>query len=325
MQHYRILNTDLDVSRIAYGTGSLGGAWTQEPVAEADVKHGVLMIRTAVEQGITLIDTADIYAWGKAEDVIGAALRETPGLRQQIVLQTKCGIFLSDEQKPEEPARFDFSYTHIMEAVEGSLRRMSTDYVDLLLLHRPDPLVEPDEVARAFDELHASGKVRYFGVSNHTGLQIDLLKRVVRQPLVVNQLELSLHHHAMISDGILANQARGDAYARSSGIVDYCRLHDMQIQAWSPLAGGALINPSPDAPARMQTTTQLIHQLATEHGTTPEAIALAWLLRHPAGIVPILGTQNPARLVDSCRADTVTLSRIEWYRLLQAARGEPVP
>jgi predicted oxidoreductase len=320
----RIANTDLDVSRLAYGCMQLGGTWDRKPLGEGDTARAERLVHTALEQGINLFDHADIYTYGKSEAVFGEVLRRQPGLRGQIVLQTKCGIRFPDDPQAGDPGRYDFSYEHILRAVAGSLRRLQTDHVDLLLLHRPDALVEPDEVARAFDELERAGQVRYFGVSNHTPGQIELLRRSVRQPLVVNQVELSLLHAPLINDGVVANQAPG-AYQAAAGTLDYCRLHDITVQAWGAVANGRLIDPPARAEPRVRAAAKAVADLAKAKGTSREAIALAWLLRHPAGIQPLVGTTQPARISASCQADAVTLSREEWYRLFAAARGAAMP
>jgi predicted oxidoreductase len=208
--------------------------------------------------------------------------------------------------------------------VEGSLRRLNTDRLDVLLLHRPDALVEPEEVAGAFVELRQSGKVRYFGVSNHTAAQIALLQRHLDQPLVINQVELNILHAHLIDDGVSANQ-EGTRYAGAAGMLDYCRLHDVMIQAWSPVAKGKLVNPPARADQRIRKTAALVTELARAKGTSKEAIALAWLLKHPARIQPIVGTTKLDRLIASCRADTLSLSREEWYALFAAGRGASVP
>jgi predicted oxidoreductase len=323
MQTVRIPQTDLDVSRIAYGTWHLGGTWDNTPPTAEVRERAHRLILTAVEHGINFIDLADIYTRGKSDLLVGEVLAANPGLRDRLILQEKAGIILSDLETGET-GRYEFTYEHLVSALEGSLRRLNTEYVDLLLLHRPDPLVEPEEVARAFDHLHASGKVRYFGVSNHRPEQTALLRRYIRQPLVANQLELNLLHNAMIDDGVTVNIAPG-AYSAAGGLLDDARLHDMQIQAWSPVAGGALFSPPPDAPANVHAAAAAVAKMAAEHATTPEAIALAWLMRHPAGVVPIIGTLRPERIAAHAAADAVTLSRIEWYRLFTAARGKPVP
>ncbi|TFG94780.1 MAG: aldo/keto reductase, partial [Calditrichales bacterium] len=209
-------------------------------------------------------------------------------------------------------------------SVDGSLQRLQTDYLDILLLHRPDPLVEPEEVARAFDELQRNGKVRYFGISNHTAGQIALLKKYLNQPLIANQVELNLLHNHLINDGVSTNIQGGPAPA-VAGTLDYCRANDIMIQAWAPVANGRLIDPPADAAEKVLNTVKIITALAEEKSTSKEAIVLAWLLRHPAGIQPIIGTVNPQRIIASSQADQVMLSREEWYSLFTAARGKAVP
>ena len=313
----------LTVSRIAYGCMQLSRAWDATPVTADERRHAQRLVETALANGITLFDHADIYARGKSEQVFGDVLRASPGLRGGMVLQSKCGIRFADDP-PGAPGRYDFSHAHVVGSVEGSLTRLGVDHLDVLLLHRPDALAEPEEVARAFDDLHAAGKVRHFGVSNHTPGQIELLRRYVRQPLVANQVELSLLHHPLIDDGVVANTT-GHVYASVAGTLDYCRLHDIRVQAWSPLAGGRLATTSEFADPVIRETSRLLRHLAEEKGVTPEAIQLAWLLRHPAGIQPIVGTTDPVRLVACCAADGITLSREEWYALFTAARGDRVP
>jgi predicted oxidoreductase len=321
MKMYRIPNTDLDVSRIAFGTWHLGGTWDHEPPTPEVRERAPRLIHTALEHGINLIDLADIYTRGKSDALVGDVIRAQPSLRDKMVLQAKCGIILSGDG---DPARFDFSYAHLIKALETSLKSLGTDHVEIMLLHRPDPLVEPEEVARALDELHTSGKVRYFGVSNHTPMQIELLKKYVRQPLLINQIELNLLHNHLIQDGVIFN-INGGHYVGAGGALDYCRLNDIMIQAWSPVAGGKLFNPPDDAPANVKAAAHEIAVLAEQHNTTKEAIAVAWLLRHPAKIQPIIGTLKPERIVDSVRGDDVELSRVEWYRLFAAANGKPIP
>lgn len=320
MKIYRIPHTDLDVSRIAYGCMNLSRAWDDSAITAAEISATLKLVETALEQGITLFDHADIYARGKSEQLFGEALRQIPELRGRIVLQSKCGIRVAGDPEANSPARYDFSRGHIVRSVEGILKRLDTDHLDVLLLHRPDPLMQPAEVAHAFDQLQSSGKVLHFGVSNHNATQISLLQEHLEQPLVVNQVELSLLHHYLISDGILFNRS-GDTGAGRT--LDYCREYGIMIQAWSPLAGGRLFA---DAAAKdLRPAAQLVAQLAEAKEVVPEAILLAWLLKHPAGIQPIVGTTNPDRLVASCRADTIELSREEWYALLAAMRGTGVP
>ena len=324
MKTYRIPNTDLDVSRIAYGTWHLGGSWDDAPPTPEVIARGDALIHAAVDHGITMIDLADIYTRGKSDMVVGAVIQNDPSLREKVVLQEKAGIVLGDELAPGSIPHFNFSYEHLIQRVETSLQRLHTDYVDILLLHRPDALVEPEEVARAFDDLHSSGKVRYFGVSNHTPMQIELLRKYIQQPLVVNQLELNVLHNDLIYDGILANMTTAP-YTAARGMLDYSRLNDMLVQAWSPVAQGRLFAPKPDAPANEHETARVIAELAQKHNTSTTAIALAWLLRHPAPIQPVLGTHKVERIAESVLADDVALSRVEWYQLLAAARGEHIP
>lgn len=324
MKSYRLANTDLDVSRIAYGCMALGGSWDGAPYSDDEVKHAIRLITAAVEAGINFFDHADIYARGKSERIFGEVLRAVPGLRERIVIQSKCGIRFADTPEAGTPGRYDFSHEHIIASVDASLTRLGIEQMDILLLHRPDPLMEPDEVAEAFSALHRAGKVCYFGVSNFSASQITLLQRSVQQKLVVNQLEISLLHHHLISEGIGVNQTGYD-YAATTGTLDYCRLHDLRIQAWTPVARGQIINPPVDASDNVKAVATKIQALANELDSTREAIALAWLLRHPSGIQPVVGTSTVERLLNSCKADDIELSREAWYELLEAARGLPVP
>lgn len=320
MKTYRIPRTDLEVTRIAYGCMKIGGRWDHGPITSDERARAERAVVAAVEQGVTLFDHADIYCMGKSEEVFGDILRAHPGLRDRILIQSKCGIRFPNDPDPGAPHRFDFSYRHIVASVEGSLKRLQTDRLDVLLLHRPDALVEPEEVARAFDDLHRAGKVRYFGVSNHTPWQISLLQKYAAQPIIANQVELSLLHADLIDDDIVANQ-QPHGYTASAGTLDYCREHGILVQAWGPVAGGRLFDSQRQQDERAQQTAALVAKMAQAKGTTPEAIALAWLLRHPAGIQPIIGTVEPARIAASCAADAVTLSREAWYELFVTARA----
>lgn len=324
MKTYKLAHTDLEVSRIAFGTWHIGGSWDKTPASQEIKDRANTLLTAAYEHGINHIDLADIYTLGKSDEVIGYALKQNPGLREKLVLQEKAGIIVGSDPDYGPPGRYDFSSEHLVRVVEGSLKRLGTDYVDLLAFHRPDPLVEPEEVAKASEHLHKNGMVRYFGVSNHSPMQIELLKKSLDLPLVVNQLELNLLHSYMISNGVLVNLPAAP-FANTQSILEYCRLHDMTVQAWSPVAGGRLFNPGPDDPENVHAVAKLIAELAEEKNTTKEAIALGWLLKHPAGIQPILGTHKASRIADSVKADDVTLDRAEWFALMEAARGAPVP
>jgi predicted oxidoreductase len=325
MKTQRIANTPFEVSRIALGCLGLGGSWDYEPLSAQTRAAAMVTVRTALDQGINFFDHASIYACGKSEEAFSAIWRERPGLRHEIVVQSKAGIRLWND--PEGgPQRYDFSYDYLMRSVEGSLKRLGTDYLDILLLHRPDPLVEPEEVARALGELQASGKVRFFGVSNHTPYQIELLKKCVKQPFVVNQLEINVVHNQLINAGVVTNQDEPAWPVRGEGTLEYCRLHDITVQAWSPLARGYLSGRPLESPdARLEQAAALVAEMARGKGVNREAIVLAWLLRHPARIQPIVGTTNPQRLIAACQADGVELTREEWYRLFIAGRGGKMP
>jgi predicted oxidoreductase len=308
-------------SRLIYGCMRLGALWDSSPLTDGQRRAAFAAIDAALAAGMTFFDHADIYCAGKSEAVFGEYLRAHPGLRQRLTLQSKCGIRFAGDPVPGAPHRFDFSRGHILRSVDGILARLGIEQLDILLLHRPDCLADPEEIAGAFDTLLATGKVRAFGVSNHTCLQLDLLRRHIHQPIVANQLELSLAHHPLISEGILANQ-RGAPSQLATGMLDYCRLRDINVQAWSPVGGGRLHKPGlPDGDPRRRLVDFLQH-MASEKNTSMDALLLAWLLKHPAGIRPVLGTVTPERIAAAAQAERLALTREEWYALLEAARGE---
>jgi predicted oxidoreductase len=326
MKHIPIPRTDIEVSQIIYGCMQIGGSWDEQPLSTETRKQAVSIIRTALDEGINFFDHADIYCYGKSEQAFASIWESAPNLRDSIVLQSKCGIRFGGDPDEGSPHRFDFSYEHILRSVEGILERLKTDYLDILLLHRPDPLVEPEEVAKAFDELHQSGKVRYFGVSNHTPSQISLLKRFLNQPLVANQVELNVIHSHLLDAGVVFNQDKPSYPVRGEGAFEYCREHDISVQAWSPLALGAvtgkIIDPADD---RLDSVARLVRALAEQKRVSPEAILIAWLLRIPGNIQPVIGTTNLERIRASCQGLSVRLSREEWYLLFTAGRGAPLP
>jgi predicted oxidoreductase len=277
------------------------------------------LVSTARDAGIDFFDHADIYGRDHlCERRFGEALDLSPSERAGITLQTKAGIVTDGPY-------FDYSSEHLIEAVEGSLRALRTDYIDILLLHRPDALVEPDEVARAFDELATAGKVRHFGVSNHTPGQIELLKKSVTQPLVANQLQLSITHAPIIAQGVAANMQGEDQSLTldGGGILDYCRLHDVTIQAWSPFQAG-FFDGVFLGNEKFPELNAVIDRLAGEYGVTGEAIATAWITRHPANMQVVLGTTTPQRVTDAAAGSDVPLTRAQWYELFRAA-GYRVP
>lgn len=276
------------------------------------------LVSTARDVGIDFFDHADVYGNGThgCESRWGRAIRLSAAEREEIWIQSKVGI---------RDGYFDFSREHILEGVEGSLAALNTDYLDVLLLHRPDALVEPDEVAAAFDELHASGKVRNFGVSNHTPAQIELLKRSVRQPLAFNQVQLSITHAPIIAQGVAANmQALDQSVDRGVGMLDYCRLHDITLQAWSPFQAGFFDGPFLGDRDRFPELNDVIDDLTARYDVPGEAIAVAWITRHPANAQVVLGTTRAERVRAAAAGSDLALTREEWYRLYTAA-GYLVP
>ena len=267
-------------------------------------------IHSALEQGAYFFDHADIYGSGMSETVFGDAFASDPSLhREDVLIQSKCGI---------RQGCYDLSKEHILESVDGILKRLQTDYLDLLLLHRPDALVEPEEVAAAFDVLFESGKVRHFGVSNHKPMQIALLQKYVCQPLVVNQVQFSIPVSNLVANGMEVNMETPGSIDHDGSLLDYCRLHDITLQAWSPFqmpAWKGCFLGSDEYPE----LNQKLHVLAEKYNVTDSAIAVAWILRHPAGIQTIIGTTNKDRIAQISKASNVHLTREEWYRLYMAA------
>ncbi len=305
MKYIKVPNSDLNASEISLGCMRIS------KMSSPDIAR---LIHTALDEGINFFDHADIYGGGKSEEKFAEALDMNPRLRQEMILQTKCGIRKNS---------YDFSKEHILEAVDGSLKRLRTGYVDVLLLHRPDALVEPEEVAEAFDILQASGKVKYFGVSNQNPMQIELLSRYVKQKLIFNQLQFSITNTGMIDQGINVNMEINGSIDRDGGILDYCRLKDITIQPWSPFQFGFFEGVFLDNP-KFPELNQVVDAIATTYGVTNTAIAIAWILRHPARMQPIVGTTNSGRLKDICKASSVTLTRQEWYDIYLAA-GNKLP
>lgn len=267
------------------------------------------LLGSALDAGITFFDHADVYGAGDSETVFAAAVKRLGWRREQMVLQSKCGI---------RKGQFDFSQAHILAAVDGSLKRLGTDYLDVLLLHRPDALVEPAEVAAAFGSLQSSGKVRAFGVSNQNPNQIELLQRAVTQKLLFNQLQLSVAFTPMIDAGMHVNMGDAAAVVRDGGTLDYCRLKDITVQAWSPFQYGFFEGAFLGSPKFAQ-LNQVIDRIANERGVANTAIAVAWISRHPARIQTIIGTTNPQRVRDLARSQEFQLSRAEWYEIYLAA------
>ena len=326
MEKITIPNTDLTVSRLCAGCMRLGGGWDRDvALTKEHERQAREFLDAALALDINFFDHANIYAFGRAEEVFGRVMRERPGLREKVVIQSKCGIRWADDP-PGTPQRFDYSSEHIITSVNAILRRLGTDYLDILLLHRPDVLWDGEEIARAFDSLKKAGKVRYFGVSNQNRFQMEYLQSFLPDPIVANQLQMSLLHHGFAEVGISFNQASPGYPDGLEGVLEYCRLKGVGLQAWSPLDHGTLTGGDlSNLPESARKTAALVKEYAEAYGVPVEAVALAWLLKHPAKIVPVIGTSRPDRLAACAKSLGVTLSREEWYRLFESARGKPMP
>ncbi|KGE20157.1 aldo/keto reductase [Paenibacillus wynnii] len=279
-----------------------------------DKSEAEQFVQTALDEGANFFDHADIYGAGACEEIFADAIHMDNNIREKIILQSKCGI---------RQGMFDFSKEHILNSVDAILKRLRTDYLDILLLHRPDTLVEPEEVAEAFDILESSGKVRHFGVSNQTPMQIQLLKKAVKQPLVANQLQLSITNANMISQGFNVNMENEAAVNRDGLILDYCRLNDITIQPWSPFQYGFFEGVFLGSD-KFPELNQKIDEIASKYEVSNTTIAIAWLLRHPAHMQPVIGTMNIDRLKDCIKAGDVHLTREDWYAIYRAA-GNMLP
>lgn len=294
-------NTGLQVPAIVVGCMRLNSL---DAVSAA--KH----IENAVAHEVNFFDHADIYGKGECEELFGKALAMTDIKREDIFVQSKCGILPG--------VMFDLSKEHIIASVDGILKRLGMEYLDALLLHRPDALVEPEEVAEAFDELENAGKVRYFGVSNMKPMQIELLKKCVKQPLVANQLQVSAAHSSMISNGLEVNMLTNGAVDRDGSVLDYCRLKDMTIQAWSPFQYGMIkgVFLQNDDFAALN---KKLAEIGEKYGVSATTMAVAWLLRHPANMQVLAGTMNADRFDEICKACDIQLSKQDWYQIFLAA------
>ncbi|SFT44180.1 aldo/keto reductase family oxidoreductase [Arthrobacter sp. ov118] len=310
---------------LIYGCMGLGGSWSAEPYSSVHVDEAAAALEAALDAGITLFDHADIYRSGKSEAVFGEVLASTPGLREKIRLQTKCGIRLGEQGLQ---THYDLSRDGIFERVNGSLKRLKTDYVDVLLLHRPDPLADPAEVASAVGQLMREGKVRQVGVSNMSGPQIEALQDHLETPVVANQLEMSLLKRAWLESTVLVNHAEGLDHSFPHGTVEFCGQHGITLQAYGALARGHYSGAPPESPTPAEAATAvLVAEMAAARGTTVEAVLLGWLMRHPARIAPVIGSANPDRIRACAGAARVAaeMTRAQWYRLWVTARGSNIP
>ena len=313
------------MQEVIYGCMGLGGSWSDEPHGSHHVDQAAAAVQAALDAGITLFDHADIYRSGKSEAVFGEVMAATPGLRERIRLQTKCGIRLNERGLQ---THYDLSRDAILERVNGSLERLRTDYVDILLLHRPDPLADPAEVASAVGQLMDEGKVRQLGVSNMSAAQIEALQDRLETPVVANQLEMSLLKRAWLESQVLVNHPEHLDYSFPHGTLEYCTRNNVTLQAYGALARGVYTGAEPDSPTSADAATaELVAGLAGEYGTSGEGVLLGWLMKHPAGIAPVIGTVNPDRIRACGDAARVAqaLTRADWYKLWVTARGSNIP
>lgn len=314
MKTIKLGNSSLTSSRLCYGCWRIAGTRDQfKSAAEADAGGRAALV-AAYESGYTLFDGADIYGGGRAEEILGQTLREVSGMRERILITSKCGVRHAGSPNPESPQRWDFSPDYIVKSCEESLQRLGVETIDLYMLHRPDYLGDPHEIAGAFAQLYDAGKVRHFGVSNFRPSLVNALQAAVPFPLLVNQVEISLAQRAAFEDGTL----------------DQCLEKNITPMAWSPLGAGLLGDGAKRLlPAQQGYKTdginKVLDEIAAARGVNRTLVAFAWLLKHPSQIVPIVGTTNPERIREAVRATEFELTREEWYRLFVAARGEPLP
>ncbi|MDN3680997.1 aldo/keto reductase [Vibrio tapetis subsp. quintayensis] len=312
------------VSQLAYGCMGLGGGWNDAPVTMEDIKQTQSVIDTVLEAGISLFDHADIYTFGKAEAAFGRVLKDKPSLRGEFYLQSKCGIRLPDESGGK---RYDFSAQWIEQSLNNILDRLSCDYLDVFMLHRPDPLMELDEVAETLARIHQSGKAKFFGVSNMSHHQIQYLQSALDMPIVVNQLEMSLLKNEFVTQSISVSGTSNSASHFPQGTLEYCGENGIQLQSWGSLAQGQFSRHTSlnSENSIIRETTRFVFQLAERYRTSPESIVLAFLTRHPSKIQPVIGTTNLDRIRACGDVSNVQLSREDWYGLLQRSLGNEVP
>lgn len=325
MKYLKVKGSDLNWSQMSLGTMRIQWKGVDENGNKAyfgkSVEEVDTLIRTALDLGINVIDTADIYGHGLSEELIGKVIARNPSIRDKMILQTKCGV-----KSTSEGLCYDLSKDYILNCVDNSLERLHTDHIESLLLHKPDPLYDPKQIAEAFDELYASGKVLNFGLSNFSSMQTAVIQKYSKRPITFNQMQLSIAHSLMIDSevNINTNDEHGTDY--DSGILDYCRLNDITMQAYSVVQGflhgpnkGTFIN-NPG----FEKLNALMDKLCEKYNTNKNALALAWILKHPANVMPIIGTTNPSHIKDSVSAFDYELTRQEWYDLYTAC-DKPLP
>jgi predicted oxidoreductase len=314
--YYPIARHLTQYSPLVYGCMGLGGGWNANPISVADIKQTQAIIECCLEQGIRIFDHADIYTFGKAEAAFGQVLQQSPHLREKMSIQSKCGIRFADEQGGK---RYDFSSQWLTQSVEQILQRLHIEQLDVLLLHRPDPLMQLEEVAQTLIALHRAGKIAHIGVSNMHAAQLAFLQSALPFPVVANQIELSLAKPGFINSSI-------EPTHQYDGMAEYAQHNHVQIQAWGALAQGQFTKEmSSDVSMNVQHTTNMIIQMAQQYDVSREAIVLAFLMRHPVAIQPIIGTTNLGRIEACAQVTQCELSAVDWYKLLESTRGNEVP
>lgn len=312
-----------NISELTYGCMGLGGGWDNNPVSREHINQAHQVVDNVLALGINHFDHADIYTLGKAEKAFGNVLAERPELREKMIIQSKCGIRFADN---EGPKRYDFSAQWVSRSVDNILQRLNTEYLDIFLLHRPDPLMELDEIAETLTTIKNNGKARHFGVSNMNQHQISYLQSALDMPIVVNQIEISLTQLDWLEEGVMTGNPDGRDVNFASGTLEYCRLNNIQLQSWGSLSQGLFSGRDTSGQAEhIQNTARLVSSLAIKYDVASEAIVLAWLMRHPAGVQPIIGTTHIDRIKACAQAQQVRLNREDWYALYAAARGQEMP
>ncbi|NKF50867.1 aldo/keto reductase [Shewanella sp. WXL01] len=309
-------------SSLVYGCMGLGGSWSDEPYQSTHVKQAQQVIDCALDNGINFFDHADIYTFGKAEQVFGHALAQRND-REQMIIQSKCGIRFDDNLGPK---RYDLSAKWIKHSVDNSLAQLNCDYLDILLLHRPDPLMDVNEIAQTYLSLKQAGKVKHLGVSNMQQYQMQALVNAIGEPLAVNQIEMSLQQHSFVDEGVYAGNQAGSDINFAPGMLEYCQAEKVQIQSWGSLCQGQYTGAATEqASQAIHQTSKLVAKLASEYGVSAEAILLAWLMRHPSNIQPVIGTTNLARIKACTEVNKLQLSREHWYALYVSGKGVELP
>lgn len=311
-----------DASRLILGTMHLGGGWNTNPVSGQDIDQAFDLVSKALECGINVIDLADIYTFGKSEKTIGELFKRERSLRHHLILQSKVGIKL----KPSFTVKqYDLSGDWITESVNASIKRLHDNNLDILFLHRPDPLMHLDETAKALMKLHEQGKFEYLAVSNMHAGQMAWLQSAINVPIIANQLEMSLSSADFIEDGITTNMAQNAQNGFPRGTLEYCHQAGVQLQAWGAMAQGLYASNEEHPNNNVNATRALVAQLANEYAVDANAIVLAWLMQHPSNIQPVLGTSNAERLAKVSKSVDITLSREQWYLLFETSRGHEIP